>query len=80
MACVVALLLSMQPVVFVRSAVAEPAAREMSVKEIRELVDEAEKLLEDGKPGKAAARLAEATKGNAFRAADSLGQVPVAAR
>ena len=63
MACVVALPMSMQAVVFIRSAVAEPAAREMSVKEIRELVDEAEKLLEGGKPGKAAARLAEATKG-----------------
>ena len=48
MACVVALPMSMQAVVFIRSAVAEPAAREMSVKEIRELVDEAEKLL--GRP------------------------------
>ncbi|MFM9197177.1 MAG: hypothetical protein ACKOWG_15815, partial [Planctomycetia bacterium] len=51
----------------VASAVAEPPARGPSVnpsaKEIRELLDQAEELRKEGKPAKAAARLAEAAQG-----------------
>ena len=43
-------------------AAAETAAHEGSLKEIRETLDDAKHLIEDGKPGKAAARVAEASK------------------
>ncbi|MFM7292345.1 MAG: c-type cytochrome domain-containing protein, partial [Planctomycetia bacterium] len=44
-------------------AVAEPSARPASVKDIRELLDQADELRKEGKPAQAAARVAEAAQG-----------------
>ena len=57
-------------------AVAEPVASEGSLKEIRETLDDAKQLIEDGKPGKAAARTAEASK--AIEALAAEGTAPTA--
>lgn len=70
--CAVFLLVSWNVVVAVGSASAEPSAaeasgketsdKEISVKKVKELLDTAHTLLEEGKPGKAATRVAEASK------------------
>lgn len=58
------------------SAVAEQAATDGSLQEIRETLDAGKKLLEDGKPGKAAARVAEASQ--AIEALAAQGTAPTA--
>jgi hypothetical protein len=68
--------MSMVAMVRVDRAVAEPAASEGSLKEIRETLDDAKQLIEDGKPGKAAARAAEASK--AIEALAAEGTAPMA--
>ena len=68
--------MSMVAMVPVDRAVAEPAASEGSLKEIRETLDDAKQLIEDGKPGKAAARAAEASK--AIEALAAEGTAPMA--
>jgi hypothetical protein len=57
-------------------AVAEQAASDGSLQEIRETLDAGKKLLEDGKPGKAAARVAEASQ--AIEALAAQGTAPTA--
>ena len=68
--------ISMVAMVPVGRAIAEPAASEGSLKEIRETLDEAKQLIEDGKPGKAAARAADASK--AIEALAAEGTAPMA--
>ena len=68
--------MSMVAMVPVGRAIAEPAASEGSLKEIRETLDDAKQLIEDGKPGKAAARAAEASK--AIEALAAEGTAPMA--
>jgi hypothetical protein len=58
----VTLVVSATAIVWTSPAVAEPASSATAVKEVRERLDTAEKLVEDGKPGKAAAQVAEAAK------------------
>jgi hypothetical protein len=70
--CVGFLLVSWHVALDVGQASAEPAAagasgkeasdKEISVKKVKELLDTANTLLEEGKPGKAATRVAEASK------------------
>ena len=67
--------MSMVAMVPVDRAIAEPAAIEGSLKEIRETLDDAKQLIEDGKPGKAAARAAEASK--AIEALAAEGTAPM---
>lgn len=67
--------MSMLAMVPVGRAFAEPAS-EGSLKEIRETLDDAKQLIEDGKPGKAAARAAEASK--AIEALAAEGTAPMA--
>ena len=56
-------ILSIQGISSATAAVAEEAAGEVSLKEIRELLDTATELLADGKPTKALARVVEAAQG-----------------
>ena len=67
--------MSMVAMVPVDRAIAEPAAIEGSLKEIRDTLDDAKQLIEDGKPGKAAARAAEASK--AIEALAAEGTAPM---
>jgi hypothetical protein len=60
--CVAALFMPLVVAFWIGPAVAEQAAPEASLKDIRETLDAAKKLVADGKPGKAAARAAEASK------------------
>ena len=62
MICVAVVFMPLAAIVWVGPAVAEPAASADAVKEVRETLDAAEKLVGDGKPGKAAARVADAAK------------------
>ena len=71
----VMLVMSLAAIVWGGRAIAEPAASEGSLKEIRETLDDAKQLIEDGKPGKAAARAAEASK--AIEALAAEGTAPM---
>ena len=62
MICVAAVFMPLAALVWVGPAAAEPTASADAVKEVRETLDAAEKLVEDGKPGKAAASVADAAK------------------
>ena len=73
-AALVALLVAMM--VGGGSAVAEQAASDGSLQEIRETLDAGKKLLEEGKPGKAVARVAEASQAIEVLAAQ--GSAPTA--
>ena len=62
LACAAALGMPMPAAPWSDAVAADSAAHEGAVKEIRETLDDAKHLIEDGKPGKAAARVAEASK------------------
>jgi len=68
--------MSMVAMVPVERAIAEPGVSEGSLKEIRETLDDAKQLIENGKPGKAAARAAEASR--AIEALAAEGTAPMA--
>jgi hypothetical protein len=70
------LVMSLGAMVWCGPAVAEQAASEGSLQEIRETLDAGKKLIEDGKPGKAAARVAEASQ--AIEALAAQGTAPTA--
>jgi hypothetical protein len=61
--CMAAILVLLPAVLAVAPVLAEPADREVSLKDVRELLDAADSLVKDGKPGKAAALAAEAAQG-----------------
>jgi hypothetical protein len=75
---VAALVMPMVTDLWVGPAVADEAVAEGSLQDVRESLDAAKKLLEDGKPGRAASRVAEASK--AIEALAAEGTAPASLR